>query len=205
MPEFPTTRIGLLMQVRDPANHTAWEEFANLYRPVIYRFARQRGLQEADAEDLAQNVLAAVADQISEWEPSDHRARFRTWLSRVAMNQTITMFRRRKTDAARGGTTAVVVLQNHQDEATGLELNYRREVFRAVARRVRSEFEEATWQAFWLTAVDGVSIKDTATSLGRSVGSVYTARSRVIRRLQELVRKLDEDSPNWTADSEESK
>lgn len=98
MSDFPTTQFDLLMRVRDTTDRSAWEEFASTYRPAIYRFARHRGLQEADAEDLAQNVLAAVADRIGEWEPDPERGRFRTWLSRVAMNQTITMFRRRKAD-----------------------------------------------------------------------------------------------------------
>ncbi len=118
------------------------------------------------------------------------------------MNQTITMFRRRRADAARGGTTAVVVLQNQQDESADLQINYRREVFRLVARKARTEFEEATWQAFWLTAVDGVSVAETAKSLGRSVGAVYTARSRIIRRLQELANDFAEESQSPTAECE---
>jgi len=202
MSDFPTTRMSLLMRVRDTADHAAWVEFVSIYRPVICRFARQRGLQETDAEDLAQNVLTAVADRIAKWEPDHDRARFRTWLSRVAMNQTITMFRRRKADVARGGTTAMVALQNQQDESADLQLNYQREVFRLVARKARAEFEETTWQAFWLTAVDGVSVAVAAKSLGRSVGSVYTARSRIIRRLQELVRDYSEESADPTVERE---
>lgn len=120
MSDFPTTRISLLMRLRDTDNQDAWVDFVSVYRPVIYRFARQRGLQEADAQDLAQSVLAAVADRIPQWEPDDDRARFRTWLRRVAMNQTITMYRRRKPDAARGGTTALKALQHQQDETTDL-------------------------------------------------------------------------------------
>jgi len=190
------------MRVRDTADHAAWQEFVSVYRPVIYRFARRRGLQEADAEDLAQNVLAAVADRITDWEPDNRRARFRTWLCQVAKNQTITMLRRRNADAARGGTTAMAVLQNQQEEVTDLEVDYRREVFRLVARKVRNEFEEATWQAFWLTAVDGASIDEAAKSLGRSVGSIYTSRSRIIRRLQQLVRDFEDEAPAAASESE---
>ena len=96
----------------------------------------------------------------------------------------------------------MAVLQNVPDESTDLQMNYRREVFRLVARKVGAEFEEATWQAFWLTAVDGVSIDETAKSLGRSVGSVYTARSRIVRRLQELVKDFSDELPGPTAESE---
>jgi RNA polymerase sigma-70 factor (ECF subfamily) len=198
MTRFPTTRISLLMRVKDGADAAAWEEFAAIYRPVVCRFGRRRGLQPHDAEDLAQNVLSAVADRVAEWTPDESRGRFRTWLVRIAMNQTITMFRRRKPDAAHGGTTAAAALNHHPDHASELSLDYRRELFRRLAQRVREEFEEGTWQAFWMTAVENVSIEATAAALEKSAGSVYTARSRVIRRLQELARSRGDELDDIT-------
>jgi RNA polymerase sigma factor (sigma-70 family) len=203
MQGFPTTRLSLLLQLKNGANQAAWEEFVAVYSPVIYRFARGRGLQDADAQDLAQNVLSAVADGIQGFKPDKGRARFRTWLCRIASNQTITMFRRRKPDTARGGTTALAVLERQmRDEATELELNYRREAFRMLARRARMEFEEATWQAFWMTAVEGISVEETARSLGRTVGSIYTARSRIIHRLQEMARAYEREAADGDVDCE---
>lgn len=202
MPGFPTTRVSLLMRLRDSTNHEAWGEFVLVYSPAIYRFARKRGLQHSDAQDLAQNVLSAVAERVAEWKPDADRARFRTWLARIASNQTITMFRRGKPDAARGGTTAVAVLSGLEDPATDLELNCRREAFRVLARKVRAEFEEATWQAFWMTAVEGASVEEAACSLGRSAGAIYTARSRIIRRLQELARSEADEFPAAATESE---
>jgi RNA polymerase sigma-70 factor (ECF subfamily) len=195
MPLFPTTRLSLLLRIRDKGNQSAWEEFVATYSPAIYRFARQKGLQDADARDLAQNTLAAVANQIGDWKVDNDRARFRTWLSRIALNQTITMYRRRKPDVARGGTTGVAVLDREAIDPGDLDLNHRREVFRFLARKVRAEFEEATWQAFWMTAVEGISIEEAARSLGRSVGAIYTARSRIVRRLQELARSYSDELP----------
>lgn len=182
------------MRVKDTDDQTAWEEFAAIYRPVICRFARKRGLQESDAQDLAQNVLAAVAAAIPDWQPDESNARFRTWLSRIAFNQTVTIFRRRRTDRARGSVECVEELCDHQGDITALQVDYQREVFRSLARRVREEVEETTWQAFWMTAVEGCSISDVAESLGRSTGSVYTARSRILRRLRQLAAEFDEDA-----------
>lgn len=194
MSEFPTTRVSLLLRVKDPANQAAWEEFAAIYRPVIHRFARRRGLQEADAQDLSQTVLTAVAERIPDWTPDDDRAKFRTWLSRIAMNQTITMFRRKRIDAARGGTTGVAILNNQEDPTSDLQMDYRREIFRLAARLASAEFEETTWRAFWMTAVEGATPDEAAQSLHRSVGSIYTARSRVIRRLQQLAREIESEA-----------
>lgn len=86
MTSFPETRESLIVQVKDPANRVAWEQFVSIYRPVIVRTATKRGLQAADAQDLAQQVLIAVASAIGDWEKQDESIRFRHWLRRVTRN-----------------------------------------------------------------------------------------------------------------------
>ena len=66
--DFPETRESLIVRVKDPDDRDAWEQFVGMYRPVVYRVARRRGLQEADAQDLAQHVLMSVAGAIDQWE-----------------------------------------------------------------------------------------------------------------------------------------
>ena len=68
MTQFPETRNSLLMQVKDQRNAEAWEQFVQIYRPVIYRLARQKDLQDADAQDLTQQVLIAVASRVVHWK-----------------------------------------------------------------------------------------------------------------------------------------
>ena len=190
MHELPETRDSLLLQLRDPKNRESWFEFAAIYRPVVYRMARRRGLQDADAQDLAQRVLLSVASAIGDWSPDRERARFRTWLGRVARNAIVDAFRRVKPDAGQGGTTVMQRLsQEPESDSDELEQERRREVFRWAAKQVRWEFEEATWSAFWLTTVEGKSMSDVANKLGKSTGAIYTARSRVMRRLQEKVQE----------------
>lgn len=199
MSDFPETRETLLQRVLDPADREAWGEFVGVYRPVIYRLARRRGLQDADAQDLAQKVLISVSDAIGEWECDESRGRFRTWLSKVTHNAVIDAFRRLRPDAARGGTSVVAKLNGHgtvdgirDDE---LKLEYRRELFRRAAIAIRDDFESGTWQAFWRTTVDDCAVEDVARELGRSVGAVYSARARVMRRLREEVQtygKIDD-------------
>ena len=79
MTEFPETRASLLLEVRSPESQTAWEEFVQLYRPAIYRMARKRQLQDADAQDITQNVLLKIAGAIGNYEPREG-VRFRHWL-----------------------------------------------------------------------------------------------------------------------------
>jgi RNA polymerase sigma-70 factor (ECF subfamily) len=64
-------------------------------------------------------------------------------------------------------------------------------MFRWAARQIRPEFQSATWDAFWKTAVEGHSIDSVAVDLGKNRGSIYAARSRVMRRLQEKVTEYE--------------
>ncbi|MBC8356829.1 MAG: sigma-70 family RNA polymerase sigma factor [Planctomycetes bacterium] len=188
--EPPETRESLLIQLRDAGNRESWFEFAAIYRPMVYRMARRRGLQDADAQDLAQRVLLSVAGSISEWKSDSERGRFRSWLARVARNAIIDTFRREKPDAAQGGSTIMQQLTQEPVPADDeLEHEHRREVFRWAAKQVRWEFEDSTWIAFWLTTVKGKATSEVAEELGKSVGSIYTAKSRVMKRLQEKVQE----------------
>ena len=87
MAEFPDTRESLILQVKDPSNRRAWEEFTELYQPVIFRIAVAKGMQHADAQDLSQQVLLAVSSAIGRWEKRPDGTPFRNWLS-AARRQT---------------------------------------------------------------------------------------------------------------------
>lgn len=191
----PETRASLLIRVRDPADRTAWYEFVEIYWPVIIRLARHRGMQEADADDVAQTVLLAVAKSIERREHDREKSKFRTWLNRVAQNAILNALTRGKPDRAAGDSEVLAILDQRPVQATAesdlLRLEYRREVFRWAAKQIKREFESATWDAFWLTTVEGQSCEEVARELSKQVGSIYAARSRVMRRLQEKVMEYE--------------
>lgn len=194
----PETRASLLIRVRDSADQTAWQEFVEIYRPVILRLAQQMGMQHADADDVAQGVLVSIAKAVEQREHDPKRARFRTWLHRVAQNAILNALTRGRPDRGSGDSAMHDVLNQHESP-TGpcsdlLRIEYRREVFRWAARQVRQEFQQATWDAFWLTAVDGRSVGDVADELARNPGAIYAARSRIIRRIQEKVTEYEQDA-----------
>ena len=192
MQNTPETRNSLLIRIRDASDDTAWNEFASIYRPVIYRIARIRGLQDADANDLVQHVLLSVSKAIDRFDATRKDAKFRTWLVKITRNAIVDRLRRATPDNAIGGTSVMTALANSptpsEDE---LLREYQRAVFRKAALAVRSEFNESTWLAFWATSVDGQSCEQVARALGKSVGSVYTSRSRVMHRLKQKVRDYE--------------
>jgi RNA polymerase sigma factor (sigma-70 family) len=194
--DYPDTRASLVVRLRDRADQEAWAEFVEIYRPVIYRLACRKGLQHADADDLAQQVLVAVAGAVHRWEPDETRGRFRTWLQRIAQNLIINALTRRAPDRATGDDAAWDLLARHAapegPDSELLRAEYRRELFTWAARQIRPEFQPATWQAFWHTAVEGRAVPEVARLLGKKPGAVYAARGRVMRRLREKILECEE-------------
>lgn len=193
----PDTHPSLLVRIRDARDRDAWYEFAKIYRPVIVRVARAKGMQDADADDLAQRVLVSVAGAIDRFD-AEGDAKFRTWLRRITDHAIINAVRRPRPDRGAGGEidVAAIASQSATDgpDSDLLRIEYRRELFAWAARKVRDEFSDLTWQSFWLTAVEDVPIEEAARRLSRTTGSVYASRSRVMRRLVSEIAELENTS-----------
>jgi RNA polymerase sigma-70 factor (ECF subfamily) len=187
----------LLIRVRDPADRAAWQEFVEIYRPVILRLAQHKDLQAADAEDIAQEVLAAVAKALEQREHDLKRAKFRTWLHRVANNIILDALTRGKPDRGAGGSSPQAALSQKESpsgpDSDLLRLEYRREVFRWAARQVRHEFHRETWDAFWSTYIEGRPVEAVAKELAKDPGAIYAVRSRVMRRIRKKAAEYEQD------------
>lgn len=199
MSPSPDTRESLILRLPTLSDAAAWQQFVAVYEPLVLRFAQRRGLQDADARELAQNVLVAVARSVSDWQPDRRRGRFRAWLFRIARNQLINLVARKRPDQGSGRSEEWQVLNQLQaPEATlaAAELDYRRELFRTAAAEIREDFRTTTWQAFWQCSVLQRSVQEVADELGISVGAVYIARSRVLQRLKTQVQQWENDDDN---------
>jgi RNA polymerase sigma-70 factor (ECF subfamily) len=197
MPQLPTTRFTLLARLGEPANQLAWEEFVAVYEPAVYGFARKKGLQDADARDLCQDVLRAVALAIERWAPDPERGSFRAWMFRIARNMLINFCASRQRQVRGTGDSSVQraladVPARTSGDAALYEAEYRRQLFVWAAGEVQGEFAASTWQAFWRTAIEERETKAVAAELGMSTGAVYIARSRVIARLRERIEEFEQ-------------
>src|SRR4051812_32659656 len=191
MDEQPETRPSLLVRLRDPGDERAWAEFVEIYTPLVRRLARRKGLQDADADDLAQEVFRAVARAIDRWDPDPARGSFRGWLSRIARNLIINMtISQRK--VPRGGGEAEVweALEELPDPASEdssvFDVEAGRRLFEWAAGQVRGEFSEVAWEAFRRTAA-GEEPARVAEALGTTVGTVYYYKSRIVVRIRRTV------------------
>ena len=191
MNEPPITRPSLLMRIRDPQDRIAWDQFVDIYAPVIHRFAGKNGLQDADALDLTQEVLVSVNKAIGSLDYDPHKGKFRGWLYTIVRNKIRNFWRRKQSGVQGSGDTGVNELLHNQtpkdDSLNQWEQEYEQQLYHWAIEQVRGEFRETTWQAFWQTAVKGNQGKNVARDLGMSVGAVYIAKSRVVARLKEVV------------------
>ncbi len=113
MLEFPETKTSLLLRLQNPRDEEAWREFVAIYRPVVYRLARMRELQHADADDLSQRVVIAVQRVIGNWRVDPAKGRFRFWLARIAQNAILNALSRRPPDVPVGGSSIQELLEKH--------------------------------------------------------------------------------------------
>src|SRR5687767_12198172 len=153
MADSVTTRPSLLARIKDSSDRHAWAEFVDLYAPLIYGFAHKQGLQDADAADLTQEVLGAVARSAARLDYDPARGTFRGWLFRVVRNELADFAAaRRRHPPGSGDTDMKLRLQEEpapsEDEEAVWESEYERQLFALACEQVRRDFNESTWQAF---------------------------------------------------------
>lgn len=202
MDGFPITKSSLLLRVRDRTDSSAWAEFVELYTPLVYQYARRQGLQDADAADVAQEVLRTCCQFLSRFDYDRDRGTFRGWLFAVTRTRLINYVSGQKRfPKGQGGSEFVRILEEQPDpderESRRWNSSYEQRLVEWAQDRIRGEFrDDRTWLAYQKTAVAGESPKSVAGELEMSVGAVYVAKARVLKRMKERIAEI-EDDPTW--------
>lgn len=199
MSDFPETQSTLIARLQSQEHRDAWTQFVTLYRPVIYRMARKRGMQDADAQDLVQTVLIRIMGAIDRWEKLDPSIKFRHWMSRVAKNAILSALAKSSPGEAIGGTGSQDLFDEQPsidpDAERDFALETLREKYHRAAATVQNDVDAVTWQAFELSVIEGKPCNEVADLLAKSIGTIYAARSRVMRRLRHQVDQLEGEAP----------
>ncbi len=198
MDDTEATRFSLLVRLRDLQDAQAWSEFVEIYTPVVYGFLRKRGLQDADAADVTQDVFRKVTRSIGAFQCDRQLGSFRGWLLNVTRNCLADLRKTRCRQPVGSADTAIHRLIEEEPvdgcAQQAWEQEYRSSVFQWAIRQIRKDFHDRTWQAFWMAGVEGTPAQDVAQALSMSVGSVYTAKCRVIDQLKRTIARVERET-----------
>jgi RNA polymerase sigma-70 factor (ECF subfamily) len=187
--KMPSTRASLIVAAQT-GSERAWREFVETYEPMVYRWLRREGLQHDDAVDLTQDVMAVLVGQLGKFESRGRTGGFRRWLREITIHRLLAFRRSQGRRArARGGSSFLERLHEVAADENDLEHSWNREFNRSILRqllaRLEQEVDASTMAAFRQLAIDQRRPADVAAGLGLSVGAVYSAKSRVLRRLRQ--------------------
>jgi RNA polymerase sigma-70 factor (ECF subfamily) len=178
------TSPSLLKRLGNADDREAWERFVELYSPVLYGWARRSGLTDQDACDVVQDVFLLLFEKLPEFTYDPQKGRFRGWLRTVASNK-LRQRARRKQETLVGENEALLEQVDGDGVSGSWDEEFRADLIRQAMLVMQRDFETSTWKACWETAFRGRNAAEVADALGMSVGAVYVARSRVLRRLRE--------------------
>jgi RNA polymerase sigma-70 factor (ECF subfamily) len=189
------THVTLLGRLRlDPGDQGAWQEFVQHYGARISNWCRSWGLQEADAQDVTQDVLLKLSEKLKSFSYDPERS-FRGWLRTLAHHAWSDFLEAQRRPGRGSGDSEVVRLlgtvEASEDLARQLEEQWDRELMQQATCRVQLRVAPKTWEAFRLTAIEGLSGQEAAEQIEMQVPQVYVAKRRVQKMLQEEMRKLD--------------
>jgi len=205
------TSITLLGKLRSPdADPAAWQEFVRRYRSRIYSFCLGYSLQPDDAEDVTQTVLLKLVAKLREFHYDPSRS-FRGWLKTVTRRILCDFLTDQPRDQGSGDSAILRLLQNveaREGLVRQLEAEFDQQLLEEALRRVQPLVPVQQWDAFRLTALEGKSGAEAAAQLGMRVATVYTAKSKVQKRVRLELRRLDGDTdvikdPEGTEEQEE--
>ncbi len=193
------TSTSLLSGLKNPDNRTIWEEFVNRYRPMVMSYARKNfDLSAADAEDAAQDALNAFFEAYCKGAYDRDKGRLRNWLFGIATRQ-IKNFVRRKARSPEvrvpDGSTGTAFMARIP---AGAELEekwqeqWQRAVFKKCFEEVRCQLDAKTIEAYIKYAEKREAAEKVASELGMTTNAVYLAKHNVLRRIREMIPKMEE-------------
>ncbi len=193
---YTQTNTTLLQGLKNPQDQTAWRQFDNRYRPLILTVAQRLGLQESDAEDAAQDTIAAFMESYRKEKYRKDKGKLRGWLYGIARHKIRDVLRKRS--QAEKLVTDKTDAEQFFDQAedTHLEIAWQEEWEKAVLRQaleeVRLQINPHMFESFYLYALEQWPAKRVAAHLQISEDRVYQNKRRTLMKLRELLPKIED-------------
>lgn len=190
----PVTSASLLLRIRDPDDSDSWHQFESVYAPVIRSYCRRRGFQSTDIDDIAQEVMTAVARSIQKFEYQSSKGKFRSWLATVTANKMRSFASRTSINKSEFAEYIDQLASSPASDSHWTEL-FMNQVFKAAQERVQQVVEPKTWECFKKTWIEDKPAAEVAEQMEMPIHAVYVNKSRVLKRLEHEFLMLSDDYP----------
>jgi RNA polymerase sigma factor (sigma-70 family) len=194
------TRRSLLSRIKHWDDQKSWQDFYDIYARLIYGAAIKAGLTEAEAEDVVQDTVIAVAKAIQGFKYDPERCAFKTWLHAITRRQVANQFRKRQgkgraLEPLAGGEGESSLVEELPDPASRAldetwDREWERNLLEAAADRVKARVSPAQYQVFEYHVLQGHGVVETARALGINAARVYLAKHRVLAQVRQEVAYL---------------
>ena len=200
--EFIPTRHSLISRLKDWDDQESWKEFFDTYWKLLYSVALKSGLSDAEAQDVVQDTIVAVAKKMPEFHYDPALGSFKSWLLTITRRRIIDHLRKRqrqpqrherRPDATEGRTGTMDKIPDPAGDQFGdiWEEEWKDSLYAAAVKRVKQQVEAKQFQMFDCYAVKGWPVEKVAGLLGVSAGAIYTAKSRITALIKEEVGRLE--------------
>lgn len=188
---LPSRTLARLAAGGDEA---AWRELDQRYRAPLTGFGERLGLAPADAEEVAQDALAAFAEACRAERYDPARGRLSSWLYTLVRDRVVDRWRQRAARGPERGASVLGELPDARRLTKAWEESWRAAVLAEALRRLREEsgLGERTLAAFTAMALEGRDARSVGAELGLDANAVHQAKFRASKRLRELVAELEE-------------
>ncbi len=184
-----TTRASLLVRIKDARDTEAWAQFHDIYAPLIYRYARKRGLSREDAEDVRSKCYEAVVQQIKTFDYAKSRGGFKAWLRTIVDRRVIDLYRKKREQRAGSDVLRQVEADQPSPEEVW-ERQWRKQHLKYCVEQIRSEVSQRTFEAFSIVVIDGRPVLEACDELGLNRGQVYKAKARMLQRVRKKMAEI---------------
>lgn len=181
-----------MVRIKDSGDSSAWTEFDAIYRPLLDRYARARGLTHADAEDVVQHCMSAIARHIKSFDYDPTTGRFKGWLKALANNRIRDLFRRKP--HVDGYSAALDRSQHREPQPDDVfEKLWMEQHLKRALKLVRGEVEERSFQAYQLYVVEQRPAEKVCHQLDLNENQLYSIRWRINQKVREHLDRLTRD------------
>ena len=189
-----TTSTALLEGLFDQSNDSVWREFDARYRPILFGVGRKLGLNEQDADDVAQETLIQFVRAYHDGKYDRKRGRLRSWIIGIVKHRVADLYRARAGRREWRGESALLHIPDDDHLTQIWETQRRRAVLLQAVTELREEskLNERTIRAFEFYVIHERPAAEVARDLGLTRHDVYVAKSNVARRLREILGRLEE-------------